>query len=564
MPAIPGAVVFADDGRIGDGLSNAGDRVLVLAPNGEDTLSEASFGTSDGLGSWVFLEPGQPARSHANLPLRGPHSAGLASPTLLSLFLEVVIAEDSTRTLRATVVGTFSDGSLQEVTRQTDIDPSPDDPAVLGAGEITFVARWEAYEATATVRIEDREDVESPSNHLPVVVSDGEVVVVVGHPFRHTIVIEDLDRDPLTTRIVSAPAWVRLEGNDLTGTPPIEAFWPILIQLDDSHDRVDWSIEVRAVDPVKSLETVKPASVGLTWIHPLAIPDGFEVQIDRGPDYDSDRQEIVWVPEESDLGSSEIVALVRGPSTDLFLMRFRVEVRSRPEVRVVEILADPRTDTNGDGHIDPEQDEYITILNDGDRPLDLSGWWLGDDDGKPAVLPRGTVVAQGERLRLVGESGTLASDAVGAQGRIGNGLAGRDRLLLIHPDGPDTVLSVVYDNGNVGEALVFSTTSNAWVPRSETETIETSEDARDFEWTRRPHPNPFRSCVRIPIQTTGPGYLSILNVLGQPVLRASVRGREIFEWCGHASDGTPMARGVYLLQLSNAEDHRATKVLYLK
>ena len=47
-------------------------------------------------------------------------------------------------------------------------------------------------------------------------------------------------------------------------------------------------------------------------------------------------------------------------------------------VVISEVLADPPSDANRDGHYDPHEDEFIELYNAGSRRISLAGWRLGD------------------------------------------------------------------------------------------------------------------------------------------------------------------------------------------
>lgn len=51
-------------------------------------------------------------------------------------------------------------------------------------------------------------------------------------------------------------------------------------------------------------------------------------------------------------------------------------------------------------------DEYLVFENDGDRPVDLSGWTVHTEAGRTYQFPSGTVLAPGERLTLHSGAGT--------------------------------------------------------------------------------------------------------------------------------------------------------------
>ena len=116
---------------------------------------------------------------------------------------------------------------------------------------------------------------------------------------------------------------------------------------------------------------------------------------------------------------------------------------------VTEVLADPPGDVNGDGRADRYEDEFVELLNPG-PDLDLSGWRLSDDDTSPEQqfrFPSGTLLPSGQRLVLFG-GGTarqLPGLVFADDGSLGDGLANSgDRLLLIGGPASDTLFSFAY------------------------------------------------------------------------------------------------------------------------
>ncbi|MBT3603349.1 MAG: lamin tail domain-containing protein, partial [Candidatus Latescibacteria bacterium] len=132
-------------------------------------------------------------------------------------------------------------------------------------------------------------------------------------------------------------------------------------------------------------------------------------------------------------------------------------VLAEKSILVVEILADPppglEGDVNGDGIRDSREDEFVEILNTGDRSVDLGGWRLGDDDvALPAMFTfgQGVILEPGQRIVVFG--GGLVKDIEGIifvdDGSIGNGLTNSgDKIVLINAFG-DTIDTV--DFGRIG------------------------------------------------------------------------------------------------------------------
>lgn len=130
------------------------------------------------------------------------------------------------------------------------------------------------------------------------------------------------------------------------------------------------------------------------------------------------------------------------------------------QLEISEVLADPPGDANSDGRHSTYEDEFIELFNAGNA-VDLSGWRLSDDDtarDKQFVFPGGTVLKKGAYLVLFGGGQSVANekDLIFADdGRIGDGLAnGGDRILLYHSAG-DTVLNFSFSAANIDQSLHF-------------------------------------------------------------------------------------------------------------
>jgi hypothetical protein len=79
-------------------------------------------------------------------------------------------------------------------------------------------------------------------------------------------------------------------------------------------------------------------------------------------------------------------------------------------VVINEILYDPglQEDANGDGTVDPVDDEFIEVLNTGNTPVDISGWTLSDAVQVRHTFPAGTVLVAGQAIVVFG-GGTLGT-----------------------------------------------------------------------------------------------------------------------------------------------------------
>jgi len=75
---------------------------------------------------------------------------------------------------------------------------------------------------------------------------------------------------------------------------------------------------------------------------------------------------------------------------------------SSAQVIISEIMYNPASTEGGFGaDAPPVQTEWLEIYNAGEEPVDVSGWYLQDEDGKTAGLPADTVLQPGEAAVLI-------------------------------------------------------------------------------------------------------------------------------------------------------------------
>ena len=126
---------------------------------------------------------------------------------------------------------------------------------------------------------------------------------------------------------------------------------------------------------------------------------------------------------------------------------------------ISEVYPNPATgdagDTNGDGVRHTYQDEFVEVANLGEQPIDISGYFLGDDDAPVDRLfrfPDNTVLDTQAVVVLFGGGEVPVSDQIFADdGRIGDGLAnGGDTVQLLAPDGSTVICSMVYGRSTRG------------------------------------------------------------------------------------------------------------------
>ncbi|MFH1569181.1 MAG: lamin tail domain-containing protein, partial [Gemmatimonadota bacterium] len=389
-------------GRLGNGLTNSGDDVLLIDVAG-DTLDRVAVAAWPADRSLVrsplpaLAGPGDPLPPapdpagfvpHDAAPGRGdPFSPG--RPRVVLERLEVLPPAGPLGvgdSVAMAAAASFSDGSAQLLSDQV-AWLSADTAAAVFRGPLLHLrapgaaAVWAAHLGLTSPPLQL--NVERPPNRPPSASLPDTVRVRGGRWLHLDLAAADPDGDPVLLALLAAPAWLSLAEGRLHGLAP-EPGEPGLEQL------------------------VVAASDGATTARDTAV-------------------------------------LVLEPW---------------PDLAITEILADPPSgpegDANGDGTPHLFEDEFVEILNRG-RAIDLGGWSLADDDAAEAArfrFPPGTVLERGQRLVLFGggQPAGVPGLVFADDGRLGSGLGNRtDRLLLVAAAPPDTILDLTYDAGSIAD-----------------------------------------------------------------------------------------------------------------
>ena len=606
---------FVDDGRIGDGLSNSGDTVVFLSPDGVDTLDAATYVKAPEGTSLVRLEDATLQR-HDRLPFTGMFSPGRASPLLVGIRIvpdSLVMEPGSSHAV--TAEGIFDSVTVSDITNSLewiveDSSVARLEPGMrlrgVAPGETAVYARFGRLTSNAVVRILSKTTDDSGDsgnvhddntgganplpNFPPVILSRPDTLAIAGLTYTYRPMAEDPDGDPVVFLALRRPAWLQWTETRLEGLPEHTGNWPVVIAATDGGDTTEQAFTIRVVGP-GILPASRPDSVayvGVTWRMSLDISDGIQTQIDGGPVLEASGESLVWRPKTGDEGQRVIMVSMSGNGAESLVLTFRITVWPRPLIRVDEILVNPIADVNGDGTLDPYGDQFIELLNAVEHAVDLTGWTLGDDDGEPFTFPGGTVLNGGDRLTLVGGGlRTARKDRFSAGGRIGNGLAAADRILLIAPAGPDTLVDTQYTNGQVGASLVPDPQNpGGWLPHNQVSSLPLSPglatpvadtavaDSAGYAANGveadpvHPFPNPFNLHTTIGFRSTGdPAEFTVYNILGQPVRRfvvAAGAGLHQLVWDGRDEMGRSVGTGIYLIHLRNGLRVRTIRVVLVK
>ncbi len=181
--------------------------------------------------------------------------------------------------------------------------------------------------------------------------------------------------------------------------------------------------------------------------------------------------EVLWVSWDTTIARIEQgnkVFAVRAGETEVgFFWRGRESVRThlrvlekeKPALVISEVHPNPawgdEGDTNGDGVRHTYQDEFIEVVNLGEQPIDISGYFLGDDDASVDRLfqfPDNTVLDTQAVVVLFGGGEVSVSNRIFVDdGRIGDGLSNwSDTVQLLAPDSSTVVASMGYERSTRG------------------------------------------------------------------------------------------------------------------
>ncbi len=129
-----------------------------------------------------------------------------------------------------------------------------------------------------------------------------------------------------------------------------------------------------------------------------------------------------------------------------------------PVVIINEILADPdpvQGDSNGDGVISSDDDEFLELVNISEMALDLSGWRVFDAVRHRYTFPEGTSLSPGCGLVIFGggvPAGDFGGSLVFTASSLGLNNTG-DLITLFDPDGVEMAAVSYSSEGNQDQSL---------------------------------------------------------------------------------------------------------------
>lgn len=557
---IPGTVIVSN-GRIGRGLPNGGAEIRVFDALG-GLVDSVSYGPSQEGVSLVYSE--NDGQLHSDLPSRGLYSPGRRSPRLIEFSVTI---PDSALVVGQQVsfsgFGRFDDGNIDDVTErlaftQVDGHTRREDErslrAVLpGYGRLTFeLPGLPAYvlwvrilESSAEPTSNSDEKGEARDMSVSLQSLPDVLTVLSGIPFQIDL------GSTLGVRIASGENWIGLGADVITGTPRAAGEFDFSV-ISESGDTA--SVTIRVITAEQILDRAPGvARAGVTWVWPIPSSYGLEVQAGNRGRFDPHRNALVWRPGPDETGEQAVEIAINSPGSPSTVLRKVIVIGQRPDLRVTGIVVSANADTNKDGKVD-EEDVFVEIRNDDAESIDLAGWTIGDDDAAAFAFPEGFHLEPGKSVRVharADDSSELAAD-----GQLGNGVASTDRILLIAPAGPDTVIDLIYrSRGQSGLLRPDPADPGSWMPEAalegELQTVPLDvTSGRIPAHSFRIRPCPARSCVDIGMNVVFGHAASVLvlNELGQVVDRLFegylVEGDHVWRWCPEV---LRISSGVYLI-----------------
>jgi hypothetical protein len=440
-PTLPSITAYIDDGRIGNGLSNGGDTILLLDALGDtvDIVRVATWPDDQSLarsadGSFTphstivptSFSPGQP-----HSPLLLDSTASHAQPTTIN----TTDAKDD----QPTIPTADSTHSTDIFIRQILADP-PDGIAGDSNGdgqrhtyEDEFVEL--VYTGTDTLSLDGwriGDDDISTGSYFTFPTNTKLV------PKAHLVLFGGSQPAPASFLAFGAGGRI---GNGLSNSGDTILLLNAQGQVVDSAVGRSWPANQSVVRTSAHTDFIPHTAL---YDSPYSLPTASEENDSLSPPTKA---------EENERSLPDSSGHTRDDST-------RAARPSNLQLAISEILADPPNDTNGDGQYSAYADEFIELFNGGDS-VDLSGWYLSDDDTpleKKFIFPAGSILRAGQYLVLFGGGQKPANDQILAfvdDGRIGDGLANTGDRILLHQSNGDTILNVFYTHADIDQSLHF-------------------------------------------------------------------------------------------------------------
>lgn len=193
-------------------------------------------------------------------------------------------------------------------------------------------------------------------------------------------------------------------------SPPAIAFTSNSLAVSEDENSVELTIElVESNNTAVDVEVVFESSSSTADANDI---DGYVTQtVSFGSAASSGATKTVTVTLKDDLdfeGAEEAVFQLRNNTSGSIIkpsvLTLSINDDEEPSLVFNEINADPGGDTNGDGILDADGDEFVEIINNETFDVDLSNWSLSNSNEAIFTFPQGTVVPAGKATVVFADS----------------------------------------------------------------------------------------------------------------------------------------------------------------
>ena len=207
--------IFVDDGRLGNGLTNGGDRLLLIAPAPVDTILDVTYRSASNIDQSLTIIEGGELVPHSRLPGRTIFSPGRARPLYTAFAIDTVdvflgkepeaplvrgISPESEELIPPSLITWVSYdseiASFESLTR----------PVVHSRG-VARIAAWndKLFLAEGILRIR------LPPNLPPAITSAADPDAYAGGHYRYQVQAVDPEDGTLMYIMAQSPKWLRID-----------------------------------------------------------------------------------------------------------------------------------------------------------------------------------------------------------------------------------------------------------------------------------------------------------------------------------------------------------------
>ena len=601
-------------GRLGDGLSNDGEQICLLAPMGSTCLLSWQYVGSYAGDSWISDGQGGWKR-HSELPSVENLSPGRESRIVVQLQTKIHSKQLQVgENVILKVSGVLNNGMIEDLSHSVVWETGSDIVTIIGdvldanaAGQTFIRPVWGDWvgenvdivvialgsddrDSTAFDHFEggtnnfpphlvDEKDKKEDKkyNHAPVFVNRADTVALAGLNYIYEPIINDEDGDSVWVWHLEKPDWLQDALGRFEGVVPFarQDTFAFSMAVTDGQDTTfqNQKINVLAVESLGGHLAQQTLLVGSEYPIIWPFPDHYEWQIDGDWEWKRELDAIMIRPNEIHSQMLGVGVSVHGNSV---YHNWLLNVLPRPKLTLLGVVLIPIEDHNKDGHVDMFEDQMIFIKNSGNLEVDVSNWYVGELNKTYAQIPPNTLLLPGDVLKIYGSIDPLSDrQSVSSRGKIGDGLSAGDIMVLMTENFRDTLIYESIPKQQNGKILQKS--EGRWVPMTTLEGFESVENHRVIDMGEgsngdtlsivtveggngfksfAPRPNPFHDQTQFEFYSIGGSVqVTVYSVLGQPVRQivneVLPNGYYSRVWDGRDNTGNVLSTGVYLIHFNN-------------